>query len=185
MWGYRPVMIAHIVERKGAVGALGWFMANMPRYLMTMHVLGPIRTHLSCLVISLYNGCRYCAYGHGYALELLYLRDRDRLFPLDARDVDGWLGLEPRVLGDRMRGLLQEAGMHREAIWVDRTLDLLSGDHQPADPAEARLAHLVAMIGEMNGIAVAAGVDPDGAQNPINKNVRIRARNDELRAAAI
>lgn len=185
MWGYRPAMIPHIVECKGAGGALRWFASNMPRYLTTMHVLGPLRTHLSCLVISLYNGCIYCAFGHGYALELVYLRERNRLFPLDARTLEAWLDLDPRTLAERLRHVLQSAGMHRDALWADRTIDLLGGDHQPADETEVRIAHLIAMIGEMNGIAIAAGVAPDGAQNPVFKNAELRARNAALRSASV
>lgn len=183
MWGYRPRMMPHIVASKGAGGALRWFMSTMPRFLTTMHVLGPLRTHLSCMLISVHNGCIYCAYGHGYALELIYLRDRGRLFPLDARTLTDWFDLGPRTLADRLRSVLQDAGLHGEAIWVDRTLDLLGGDHQPADESEVRLAHLVTMIGEMNGIATAAGIEPDGAQNPVNKNAALRTRLAAMRTA--
>ncbi len=115
-----------------------------PRYLTTLHVLGPVRTHLAALVVSLHNGCIYCAFGHGYALELLYLRDRDRLFPLDARTLRGWLGLEPRELADRMREVLHDAAC-TPRLWVDQTLAVLRGQHPPVDAAEVRLAHLVAM----------------------------------------
>jgi ribosomal protein L12E/L44/L45/RPP1/RPP2 len=185
LWGFAPRMIPHIVASKGPFGALRWFAVNMPRYFRTMHVLGPLRTHLSCMVISLYNGCIYCAYGHGYALELIYLRDRDRLFPLDASTLSGWLHLGPRELNERLRTVLQDAGMHGEAVWVDLTLDLLRGQQQPVDENEARLVHLIEMLGAMNAIAVAAAVEPDGAQNPINKNAAMKARNAQLRAAAV
>ncbi|GAY07485.1 hypothetical protein TOK_3505 [Pseudonocardia sp. N23] len=182
MWGFAPRMVPHIVARKGVGGALRWFAANMPRYLTTLHVLGPVRTHLAALVVSLHNGCIYCAFGHGYALELLYLRDRDRLFPLDARTLRGWLGLEPRELADRMREVLHDAGMHAETLWVDQTLAVLRGQH-PVDAAEVRLAHLVAMVSEMNSIATTAGVEPDEAQNPVNKDGALRQRHAALRGA--
>ncbi|RTL69761.1 MAG: hypothetical protein EKK42_06555 [Pseudonocardiaceae bacterium] len=181
MWGFAPRMIPHIVERKGAGGALRWFAANMPRYLTTMNVLGPARTHLAAVVVSLHNGCIYCAFGNAYALELVYLRDHDKLFPLDARTLDGWLDLEPRELADRMRDVLHAAGMHAEMLWVDRTLGILRGQ-QPVDAAEARLAHVVAMVSEMNSIATTAGVEPDEAQNPVNKDGALKCRHAALRA---
>ncbi|MFR9806628.1 hypothetical protein ACL02T_30705 [Pseudonocardia sp. RS010] len=186
MWGFAPRMIPHIVARMGALGALGWFFVNMPRYLVSMKVLGHERTHLAGMVISLYNGCHYCAYAHGYALELLYLRDRDRLFPLDARTLEGWLGLPPRQLADRVQEVLRAAGMQAEALWVDTTLGLLRGDQQPVDGAELRLAHLVRMFGTMNRIAVEAGcTEPDEAQNPVNKDRAVKERNAALRAARV
>jgi alkylhydroperoxidase family enzyme len=184
LWGFSPRMIPHIVARMGAVRAVAWFAANMPRYLLTMQVLGPLRTHLAGVAISLHNGCTYCAFGHAYALELIYLRDHDRLFPVDAHTLAGWLDLEPRQLGSRLRGVLQDAGLHVEALWVDRTLALASGAQQPVDGAEVRVAHIVRMLGTMNKIAVENQVEPDEAQNPINKDAAIKARHTALRAHA-
>ena len=158
MWGFPPRMIPFIVGRMGAVRAVVWFARNMPRYMSTLKVLGPVRTHLACVTISLRNGCSYCAYGHAYALELFHLRDRDRL-----------------------RAVLQQAGLHVEALWVDRTLDLVAGAG-PMDAAEARIAHLVRMVGTMNGIATANDVPCDEAQSTINKDRALKARYTTLRA---
>ena len=184
LWGFTPRMIPHIVHRLGPGRALAWFAANMPRYLWTMQVLGPLRTHLAAVAISLHNGCTYCAYGHAFALELIYLRDRGRLFPVDAATLAGWRDLPARELGSRLRRALQEAGLHVEALWVDRTLALASGEQRPVDGDEARIAHMVRMLGRMNRIAVEAGVEPDEAQNPINKNTALKERYAQLRAVA-
>jgi hypothetical protein len=185
LWGFSPRMIPHIVHRMGPLRALGWFAANFPRYLVTLHVLGPVRFHLACVAISLHNNCTYCAFGHAYALELVYLRDRDRLFPLDARTLAGWLDLEPRELERRLHGVLREAGLHVEALWVDHTLALARGTQLPVDRLEARIAHLVGMLGTINKIAVENRVEPDEAQNPVNKNTAIKARYAQLRAQHI
>jgi alkylhydroperoxidase family enzyme len=183
LWGFTPRMLPHIVRALGPGGALAWFAANFPRYLWTLQVLGPLRTHLAAVAISLYNGCTYCAYGHAYALELIYLRDRGRLFPVDARTLASWHGLAPRELAARLRRALQEADLHVEALWVDRTIALAEGA-QPIDDSEARLAHMVRMFGRMNRIAVAAGIDPDEAQNPVNKDAALKQRHAQLRTAA-
>jgi alkylhydroperoxidase family enzyme len=183
MWGFAPRMLPHIVRTLGPGRSLAWFAANMPRLLLTMHVLGPVRTHLAAVAISLHNGCTYCAYGHAFALELIYLRDRGRLFPIDARTLAGWQDLPPHELGRRLRRVLQDAGLHTEAIWADRTLALAAGVTRPIDSDEARIAHLVRMLGRMNRIAVEAGIEPDEAQNPVNKNRRLKERYAELRAA--
>jgi hypothetical protein len=183
IWGFPPRMIPFIVARMGAVRGLLWFMVNMPRYLLTLRALGTVRTHLACVAISLHNGCRYCAYGHAYALELIYLRDRDRLFPVDAGTIASWLDLDARQLGARLRDVLQQAGLQAEALWVDCTLALAAGDQQPVDDAEARLAHLVGMVGLMNEVAVANCVEPDEAHDTINKNVAVKERHASLRAA--
>ncbi|OLT21947.1 hypothetical protein BJF78_33590 [Pseudonocardia sp. CNS-139] len=175
-------MVPHIVHRMGPARALLWFAANFPRYLVTLHVLGPTRFHLACVVISLHNNCTYCAFGHAYALELVHLRDRGRLFPLDARVISGWLDLTPRELEQRLHALLRDAGLPVEAMWADRTLALARGIQHPVDAVEARIAHLVRMIGTINRIAVENHVEPDEAQNPVNKNAALKARYAEMRA---
>ena len=181
MWGFPPRMIPFIVGRMGAVPAVVWFACNMPRYLSTLRVLGPVRTHLACVTISLRNGCTYCAYGHAFALELFYLRDRDRLFPIAATEIADWIDLDARELRDRLRSVLQQAGLHVEALWADRTLDLVAGS-RPMDAAEARIAHLTRMVGTTNGIAVENDVQPDEAQSTINKDAALKARYTTLRA---
>lgn len=183
LWGFPPNMIPLVVESKGSWGALRWFLANMPRFLDTMRVLGPVRVHLACVVISLRNGCLYCAYGHVYALELLHLRDRGRLFPLDARHMESWMGLDDHTLQQGFRRVLAEAGLHVEALWVDRVLALAAGT-LPMDAAEARLAHVVRMVTEMNAVAVAGGAELDEAHDPVNKNALVKAEHAALRAAS-
>lgn len=184
LWGFSPRMIGGVIGDKGAVRGFVWFAANLPRYLNTMRVLGPVRTHLVCATISMHNSCVYCAFGQAYALELIYLRDTGRLFPLDTRLLADWLHLEPRQLGTRMRRVLHEAGLHTETVWVDLTLGFLRGEQLPIDDAEARLAHLVRMVGEMNRIANATGAEPDGAQDSINKDTALKAAHAALRAAS-
>jgi hypothetical protein len=184
LWGFSPRMIPHVVHTMGPLRAAMWFASHFPRYLWTLRVLGPTRFHLVCVVISLHNNCTYCAFGHAYALELIHLRDRNRLFPLDAVTIADWLDLEPRELQRRLHGVLREAGLHVEALWVDRTLALATGKQKPMDRTEARIAHLVGMIGTINRIAVQSQVEPDEAQNPVNKDAAVKARYAELRAEA-
>jgi hypothetical protein len=183
VWGFAPRMISHIVSRLGPGHAVLWVSASMPRMLWTTHVLGPIRTHLAAMAISLYYGCTYCAYGHAFALELIYLRDRGHLFPVDAHTLATWWGVEPHVLARRLRTLLQDAGLHSETLWVDRTLELVAGA-APSDADDVRITHLVRMLGLMTRIAIDAGIEPDEAQNSINKNVALKKRYEELRASA-
>lgn len=183
MWGFPPRIMPTAVEDMGGGRALRWFGSNMPRFLLTRQRIGPIRTHLSCIAISLRNSCTYCAYGHAYALELLYLREHDRLFPLDAETLAGWPELPPRELAGRLRQLLHEAGMHAEVRWVDLTLALASGEQHPVSREEARLVHLIGMVAQMNRIAVTHCVANDEAHDPINKDAAVKARHAALRAA--
>jgi AhpD family alkylhydroperoxidase len=184
MWGFSPSIVPVMVAARGPLGALRWFGVHMPRFLASMRVLGPVRAHLAVVVVSLRNDCLYCAHGHVYALELLHLRDHDRPFPLDRASLPDWLGLDDRTLRRRLHAVLAEAGLHVEAIWADRVLDLASGRQQPLDAAEARLAHIVRMVGSMNAVSLAAGPALDEAHDPVNKDVAVKARHAALRAPA-
>ena len=185
MWGFPPTIISLIVDHMGPLRALAWFVANMPRYLISTAVLGAIRAHLACAVVSIRNGCIYCAHGHVYALELLYLRQHGRLFPLDATALDEWFTLDARALRLRLHAVLASAGLHTEAIWADRIVALADGPQLPVDAAEARIAHLLRMATTMNRIAVSGGARPDEAHDPVNKDATVKARHAALRAAAI
>jgi alkylhydroperoxidase family enzyme len=184
LWGFPPRMMGPFVHQLGAVRALAWFVRNMPRYERTLRVLGPLRTHMACLIVSLKNGCRYCSFGHAYAVELIYLKERGTLFPLDAHAVSDWIGLEPAELRQRMVDVLQRADLHGEVLWVDRTLALAGDSHGAADANEARIAHLVAMFAVLNAVGTAAGIEPDEAHDPLNKDRGLKARNRALRRAA-
>ena len=189
MWGFPPTIIPLVVEHMGPLRALLWYAANFPRYLISWNTLGSVRTHLACAVVSLRNGCEYCAHGHIYALELLHLRGQKLLSlpflqPWNATDLEDWIGLDDRALRQRLRATLVEAGLHAEALWTDRVLALADGSQQPVDAAESRIAHLVGMVTTMNRIAVAGGAAPDEAHDPVNKDAAVKARHAALRAAA-
>jgi len=184
MWGFPPAIIGLVVEHMGPLRAIGWFAAHMPRLLATRVALGPVRVHLACVVVSLRDGCGYCAYGHVYALELLHLRQHGRLFPIDATALDDWYDLDPRTLRVRLRMALADAGLHREAVWVDRIVALAEGSQAPVDAAEARLAHVIRTADTASRIAAAGNAAPDEAHDPVNKDAAVKARHAEMRAAA-
>lgn len=181
LWGFPPRLMSSIVAELGPGPALTWFAVNMPRYERTLRVLGPLRTHLACTVISLQNGCRYCSFGHAYAVELVYLKQRDRVFPADAHTMCEWTEVSPGELRDRMCDVLERADLHAEVIWVDRTLAMARGQQRPVDRHEARIAHLVHMFALLNAVGVASKVEPDEAHDPLNKDRALKARNAELR----
>lgn len=176
MWHCSPRMIPRLVTRRGTLGSLMWFAGNMPRYMLTLHVLGPVRTHLACMALSMRNGCPYCAYGHAHALELIYFRDRRRLFPVDATTLAGWQGLPPRELTALLHQLLEQAGLHCETLWVDRVLDLAAGTQLPIDRAELRLAHLVRMVAVMNDAARGCPIAPGEAMDLVNRDIEVKTR---------
>jgi hypothetical protein len=183
LWGFRPRLMPVIVENLGAARALGWFACNMPRYEWTRRTFGPFRTHLLTTAVSLVNGCRYCTFGHAYALQLTYLRDRDDLFPLDEHTITALLRLSTADIRDRLVNAAQSAGLGSEVPWIDRTFALAVGTQQPVDRDDSRLAHLVRMFGVLNACAIAGDVVPDEAHDPANRDRALKDSYARRRAA--
>lgn len=181
-WGFPPGIMAPLVQQMGPLRAVRWVWRASRRYDRALRALGPLRTHLACVTISLFNGCRYCAYGHAYALELHHLDLNDRLFPVPAQTVASWAGLSRNEVRSRLRDALMQADLHVELIWVDRALDLADGG-QPIDDQETRLAHLVGVLDTLNAAGIAGQPELDEAHDPLNKDTRLKTRLAALRAS--
>jgi hypothetical protein len=184
-WGYPPRLMAPAVAQLGPIGALRWFAWNMPRYERTMRALGEVRTHLLCLAISLINDCEYCTHAYAYALELAYLHDNGQLFPLGAQAMGTLRGLPPAVIRHSLVEATQRAGLHIDARWLDRTIEMaVTEDRRPTDPDDVRIAHLVRMFSRLNAIAIAGGITPDEAPTRLNKDNTLKSRYVTLRRGA-
>jgi AhpD family alkylhydroperoxidase len=181
-WGFSPGIAGPLVAHLGPVRALRWTLRATRRFDRATRALGPLRTHLACVAISLVNGCRYCAHGHAHALELHHLDLHDRLFPEPAATVAGWAGLPRNEVRSRLRDALMRADLHVEQIWVDRALDLADGG-QPIDEQEARMAHLVGVLDTLNAVGIAGHPQLDEAHDPLNKDSRLKTRLAALRSA--
>jgi len=181
LWGFPPRLMPVIVQRLGPVRAVAWFAWNMPRYERTLKAFGGVRTHLLCTTISLINGCRYCTAGHAYALQLIYLRERGRLFPLDDDAISQLDGLDRAELQARLASALAAAGLGEEVPWVERLFDLIAEQRRPADGDDARIAHLVRMFAVLNACGIAGSVGPDQAHDPVNRDAALRERYRQLR----
>lgn len=160
LWGFPPRLMPFIVNDLGAVRALGWFVANMPRYESTRKELGPLRTHVLSVGISLLNGCPYCTYAHAYPLQLLYLRDFDRLFPLDEHELVGLHQLDEPALLQRFKEALREAGLGEEVAVVDRMAALRAGVKAEGE-RDGRIQHLMRMFEVLNACGIKGDVQRD------------------------
>ena len=182
-WGFRPSILPDIVEHLGPIRGARWLARSAGVYDSTSRALGSVRTHLVCMTVSQLNGDSYSAYGHAYAMELIYLRRYDRLFPVDAEAMAGWAGLPRAELRGRLRDALNGTDLQVELMWVDRTLAFVEGSQPPIDEDERRVAQLVDIANIFNAISVATRPPHDQAFSPINKDVRLKTRLAALRAA--
>lgn len=174
-WGFAPTVLRHLVEHYGPVQSTRWLLSGNQRYESTLRALGPLRTHLAYVTISLFKGCRYCTYGHAYALELYHLKLNDRMFPVDAATMAGWAGLPRPELRARLRDALVQAELPVEVLWVDRALELADGG-RPIDEEEARIKHLVRILEVVTAVSLPVRPALDEAHDRLNKDLELRDR---------
>ncbi|HEV2218614.1 MAG TPA: hypothetical protein VGV88_13715 [Candidatus Dormibacteraeota bacterium] len=185
LWGFKPNLMRPIIEQKGAIAGLTWFVSNMPRYESTRKAFGPVRMHSICTLISVLNGCRYCTYGHAYALQLSYLRERDRLFPLDEHEIVSMSRLDEDQAIERYEAALQTAGLVDETAPLRRMLAIRAGESPAKTDADgARIKHLLSMFSVLNACGIASQASPDQAHDPLNKDRALVQRYLDLRAAS-
>mgnify|MGYP001192845240 CR=1 FL=1 len=171
-WGFVPELASFLVTEMGLVRAVIWFTGNLLRYEVALRTLGPLRTHLVGLTVSLVRGCRFAAVGHSYALELVYLRDHNRLLPVSAGTICEWTGLSPKEVRTRLAEVLQRAGLPLEVLWVDRTITLLEGAQPPIDKSEVRVYHLARMMEMLAAAGLAGAPAPDEEREDSEANGR-------------
>lgn len=184
LWGFEPNLMADIVEQEGAGRAIVWFVRNMPRYESTRKRFGPVRTHVLTVAISTLNGCRYCTYGHAYALNLCYLAEHDALFPLDEHELVALRELPEKEAVARLEGALAAAGRPEDVEPLRRLLELRDASVPAATDDDRRIRHLASMLGTLNRCGISGNVAPDEAHDQVNRDTRLKERYARLRQGA-
>jgi hypothetical protein len=182
LWGFRPRLMGQIVKDRGPVGSLAWFVTNMPGYERTLAAEGALRTHLWCAAISIDNGCAYCTYGHGMALELAFLRDRDGVFAIDERALVALVAKDHDERRASLVAAITASGIDGELAGLQRLWKLKDGV-VPVSGNDRRMVRLLKMFAVLNTCGRAGCVAPDEAHDPLNKDVALKERYRALRAA--
>ena len=183
LWGSPPLLLPEIVEHLGAMGALGWFAKNLPRYELLMKKWGPLRTHLLCIEASLLNGCSYCIHAHAYAFQLHYFRREGRLFPIDEHGVIALRAQKDDALRSIWKDTLAHAGLDDECVLFDRLWRLKLEGETPRDEVSSGIHHILNMFEMLNFCGMSAQTPFDHAHDAINKDEALKKRYAEARLA--
>lgn len=174
LWGFKPNLMADIVDQNGGIGSVAWFARNMPPYEKILKEWGPIRTHLVACITSTLTGCPYCTYGHAYALQLHYFKMTGDVMSSDEDDLKAWCALDDDSVIGNYRRLLEESNLPDEIPILDRVVELRNGDAAPTTTDDNRIDHLITMFRFLNGCGIAADTATDQAHDPINKDQPLR-----------
>ncbi len=185
LWGFKPNLMADFVHQQGALPALFWFAKNMPLYERILEEWGPISTHLLAAALSTLNGCQYCTHGHAYALELHYLQQNDKLFPLSKGEIVELHRFTEEDILERLEQALIEADLFEEILPLKRLAELRQDRSLAATASDADLLHLIQMFDTLNACAITSNTPTDSAHDPIGKDRALRDRYTALRRAQL
>ena len=189
LWGFKPRLMAHLVNKKGSATSLSWFARNMPAYQRILKTWGPTRTHLVSMTTSLINGCPYSTFGHAYSVQLHYLKNTGKLFPLSDEAILSMTTLPRDQIIEQLCTALRAADLQEEIPIVCRTNELMpnaniAGNPVNSNPYDKNILKLVSMFAELDSFGVVNTVEPDEAHDPINKNAELKVRYEQLRGSA-
>jgi len=183
LWGFKPNLIAPLVESKGVFRSVTWFLPNLLKYERILDRWGPIRTHLLATEISTLNGCPYCANGHAYALQLHYLKKTEQLFPLRESDIITLQTQSESEIVESFESALEQAELSICLLDLRRMVDLRQDPTLAMGEKDRDILHLIRLFAVLNACAIEHNVKIDQAHDPINKNRAWRDRYAILRRA--
>jgi len=183
LWGFKPNIVAPLVQQKGAVRSLLWAIRNTLKYTNTLERQGPLRTHLLTATISTINGCAYCTFAQAFALQLHYLQQTSTLFPLTEREIVNLCGQAKNQILSTLSRSLTHTPLESEALSLQRLSELHHSPSLATTAQDHQLAHLLKMFATLNTCGIRNHLPTDQAHSPINKNRALRDRYFTLRAA--
>jgi hypothetical protein len=142
-----------LVDQLGPWRALYWCGRNLPRYEYAVARSGPVRTHLLAATVSVINNSTSCARSQGIALKTAYCRLYGRDFPFHEDQWELLCGETPVVVRHRLLTAVRKAGLHTDALWLSRTIELAAA---PAPCAvyrdDLRIEHMVRTVRALNEV---------------------------------
>jgi AhpD family alkylhydroperoxidase len=182
-FGIAVVLMPAITRSLGPVRALHWMATNMPKYDRAVVEMGPVRAHLMCTVASLLNGCAYCTYAHGRALELHYFQQHEKLFSMDAHRFIALASLEDEAVLRELETALAAAGIPDEMKMVRRLYALKLEGAEPR-PEDRHLVQAIKMFDVLNSCAIESLAAIDDAHDLIQMDPALKLRYANARLEA-
>lgn len=179
--GFRPAMLVHFVKHHKTPHSIFWLGQRMRDYEDSLETWGPLRTHLTALVVSTLNGCGFCTRGHIRAFQLHHLKLNDRLFPLDDKEFLRLTKLSPDEMIERLAAILIDAGLSDQVQPLRRTFELYVQPERADNADDARLVRMIDLFATQDLDGRAADTMIDQVHDPINRDQALQLRYDGLR----
>jgi hypothetical protein len=184
--GYDTPFIEELAAVLGPRGLMRWAgdVVNLIAILEKRY--GASEAQLLIGLAAIWNGCHFCSVGHVYAGNLLWFRDRNKLLPLDERELPALGILRDEHLLGRIVGRLERdpdtAGL-RDA--VRRMFELRTGARTVTDTDDSILRATADSWDLINECSIVVGIDAPARDvpplAPIAKDMDLRRRYAEAR----
>lgn len=184
--GYEAIATEEMMYVFGLKGFMAWGAAVGGTVELLIERYGEAYTQLILGFGGLWNGCRYCAYGHTLVCNLIKFRDEDVLFPLDPIVMRELLDLRDDEVAARISELLadEEWELPRQLLLREFELRMDTAEGETEDDDYLRLA--LDAWEWMNECTIIVGVDIEPDQvpplSPIAKDHELLKRYHTARA---
>ncbi|MGB1277203.1 MAG: hypothetical protein ACPG77_15775 [Nannocystaceae bacterium] len=178
--GYEAIATEEMMYVFGLKGFMAWGAAVGGTVELLIDRYGEAYTQLILGFGGLWNGCRYCAYGHTLVCNLIKFRDDNELFPVDPVAMRDLLELRDDEICERIEALLAgpEWELPRRLLLREFELRMGSAEGETEDDDYLRLA--LDAWEWMNECTIIIGVDIEPDQvpplSPIAKDVELLTR---------
>lgn len=178
--GYSVSFDEEIVRQHGLAGLYRFGRATSQTFTELQAKFGVEAANLLGGFSSFFNGCEYCAWGHIYALALLYFERTGKLYPIDETETrELMMRPDSEVLAELKRRL--EAVEPEHARLLLRQYELRKAEGPITGDEDKLLVRSIALYEWVNECSIISEA-PAPPMNPIAKKKDLMAKYNELRA---
>lgn len=181
--GYWAIFMEEVVRTYGLSGFFKWAQGSVKAQKALFEHFGEKDTHLFSAMASAWNGCDYCAYGHLLAYNLLEYSEKQKLFPIDEREMPELLRMRDEQILTLLRDRLKDPEYQKTLARLERQYQLRVGKAQGENPDDRFLNMANALYEWVNECSIVFDA-PAPPLGRVAKQRSLRARYESARAAA-
>ncbi len=177
--GYSVSFDEEIVRQHGLKGLMRFGRATSEAFNAMQKTFGVETSNLLAGFSSFFNGCEYCAWGHIYALALLYFERTGKLYPIDETETrELMMRPDTEVLAELKQRL--EAVEPEHARLLLRQYELRKMEGPITGDEDRLLVRSIALYEWVNECSIVSEA-PAPPMNPIAKKKDLMAKYNEAR----
>lgn len=178
--GYYVTFDEELVRQHGIRGFLKWGESTQAAFNEIEKAMGPEKAHFAAAFASFFNGCDYCAWGHVFALNLIYFERTQKLYPLDETEIHDLMRKGDSQVLTELEQTLVEFPEHARLVRRQYELRSLAPD-VPANDEDRLLLKSIGLFEWVNECSIVVNA-PAPPMDPIARKKKLLAAYEQARA---